>query len=464
MAVLYIIDDEVQICDMLTTLFQDKSDLEVLTFQSAPAALEHLSSVAPDVVISDYYMPEMNGMKFLQALTRESPETELIMITGYGDQDTAVEALEKGAYDYLKKPLNLKEVLLVVERALQSKQKEDRLSYMYSQQRKMRGFGKMVGSSPEMQRVFKMIRTMGDAGDSPAVIHGEIGTGREMVARTIHDNGKRKQQNFVDVACGALLEDQFELELFGSEKKVGGKHPEPQRGLIEVANGGTLFLDEVGGLSLKNQAKILKVMEEKSFRRIGGEKKIPLDVRIIASTSESLESLAEQGQMLESLYYGLNVISITVPPLRDRGDDVLLLADFFIDEFNREFNFNVTGITPEAQSLLKKHDWPGNVRELRNIIERSVLLKKTGDIDTHHLTLIPSSLRNNGPQSESGLHIYLPEDGIDFEALEKKYLETALKRTNGNKSKAARLLGMSRSTFRYRIEKFFTDAELDTLQ
>lgn len=455
MAVIFVVDDEIDICNMLKSVLEDTADWEVHTFQSAIEVLKYLDKKQPDVIISDYYMPEMNGLELLAELNQQIPETEFIMITGYGDQETAIAAMEAGAYDYLKKPLNLKELQLVLERAVKSKKMEEKLSYLYNQQRKLFGYGELIGRSPEMQRVFKTVRMVSESAETPVVIRGETGTGKELVARAIHDSGKRKQENFVEVNCAAIPNTLLETELFGHEEGAFTDARKSKRGLLEVASGGTFFLDELASMHPSVQVKLLKAIEEKKIRRVGGVKDIPVDVRIIASTSHALEELIEEGTFREDLYYRLNVISIELPPLRERGDDILLLAEHFIEQFNEEFNYDVKGLTGEATKVLLQHDWPGNVRELRNLIERAVLLKKSGEIDTHHLTLIPSSLDIAKNPQTLERRVYIPEGGIDFEQLEKKYLETALKRTHGNKSKAAKLLGMSRSTFRYRLKKFF---------
>jgi len=455
MALIYIVDDEQDIRDMLKSFLDDVPEWEVYAFKSADEVLVQIEKGRPDVVVSDFYMPGIDGMDLLRELNRVSPETEFIMITGYGDQETAIEAMEIGAYDYLKKPLNLKEFRLVIERALKSKKMGDKLSYLYNQQRKMFGFGELIGSSPEMQRVFKIIRMVSESKDTPVVIRGETGTGKEMVARAIHDSGQRKQENFVEVNCAAIPDTLLESELFGHEEGAFTDARKSKRGLMEVANGGTFFLDELASMHPNIQVKLLKAIEEKRIRRVGGVKDIPIDVRVLASTSQSLEELIDAGKFREDLYYRLNVISVELPPLRERGDDIILLTEHFIEQFNDDFNYEVNGITEDATDILMEHDWPGNVRELRNLIERAVLLKKSGEIDTHHLTLIPSSLDAARNPQKMEHRVFIPEGGIDFDALEKKYLEAALKRTHGNKSKAAKLLGMSRSTFRYRLKKFF---------
>jgi len=458
MSIIYLLDQDPYVRETIQIMLETE-EWEVHTFGIPDEFFTQYNKTKPDIVITDYHLPGSTGLKILNKIHQTSPEIEVIIITKSGDQETALNVMRAGAYDYIKKPVNIKELRLVVERALQSKRKGDKLSYLYNQQRKMFGFGELIGGSPEMQRVFKIIRMVSESKDTPVVIVGETGTGKELVARSIHTNGTRNTEPFVEVNCAAIQESLLESELFGYEQGAFTDARKSKRGLLEVANGGTFFLDEIAGMDLSLQVKLLKAIEEKKIRRVGGVKDLPIDVRILAATSQPLEQLIEEGKFREDLYYRLNVISIEMPPLRQRAEDIVILADHFIDQFNEEFTFRVSGLSAEAEQMLLQHDWPGNVRELRNVVERAVLLKKSGVIDAHHLFLVPNSSGKTPSLSESepnGIHI--PDGGVDLNKLEReytrKYMEAALDKAGGNKSKAAKLLGMSRGSFRYRIKKY----------
>ena len=460
MSLIYLVDEDRHLCDTVKIMLETDR-WEVRTFSTPEEFQRQYHTIVPDIVITDYHLPGMTGLELLTTIHQHSPEVEVIIITESGDQETALNAMKAGAYDYIRKPLNFKELRVVVERALESKKIGDKLSYLYTQQRKMFGFGELIGRSPSMQRVFKIIRMVSESNDTPVVIYGETGTGKELVARSIHANGSRYKEPFVEVNCAAIQESLLESELFGYEQGAYTDARKAKRGLMEVASGGTFFLDEIASMDLSLQVKLLKAIEEKKIRRVGGIKDITIDIRVLAATSKSLEDLIEQDQFREDLYYRLNVISINMPPLRDRGDDIKLLAHHFIEQFNEEFSFHVSGVSKEAEAMLMRHDWPGNVRELRNVIERAVLLKKSGLIDVHHLFLVPNAFdrimgedKNSGPN-----HLFnIPDEGINLEKVERDffvtYLNAALEKAGGNKAKAARLLGISRGSLRYKMKQY----------
>ncbi|MCF7804098.1 MAG: sigma-54 dependent transcriptional regulator [Candidatus Marinimicrobia bacterium] len=459
MALIYVVDKDPHVCDTVQIMLESE-EWDVQTFDSAEDFFRQFNAIKSDIVITDYHLQGVTGLEIMEKVHAASPEIEVVIITETGDEQTALNTMKAGAYDYIKKPLNIQELRVVVERALHSKKIGDKLSYMYNQQRKMFGFGELIGSSHEMQRVFKIIRMVSESKDTPVVIVGETGTGKELAARSIHANGTRNTEPFVEVNCGAIQENLLESELFGHEQGAFTDARKSKRGLMEVASGGTFFLDEIASMDLSLQVKLLKAIEEKKIRRVGGVKDISIDIRVLAATSRPLEDLIAEGKFREDLYYRLNVISIEMPPLRNRGEDIKLLTHHFIDQFNEEFKYRVTGISDAAEHLLIQHDWPGNVRELRNVIERAVLLKKSGVIDTHHLFLVPSSLGKPAPsddQEKRSNGVYIPEEGIDLESKEteltRRYIEAALEKTDGNKSQAARLLGISRGSLRYRMEK-----------
>ena len=456
MSLIYLVDDDPNICETLQESLESE-EREVQTFHNAENMLKSLSKTAPDVVISDYRLPGMDGLELVQEIHQESPEIEVIMITGVGGHDVAVAAMQAGAYDYIRKPVNMEELRVLVDKATEAKRLGDKLTYMYDQQKKMFGFGSLIGSSPPMQRVFQVIRMVSESPDTPVVIYGETGTGKELTSRAIHENSGRSHEPFVEINCAAIPETLLESELFGYEEGAFTDARKTKRGLMEVAHGGTFFLDEIGSMSMGLQVKLLKALEEKKIRRVGGVKDIVTNTRTIASTNQPLEQLIESGNFREDLYYRLNVISIEIPPLRKRGEDILLLAEHFIKKYNEDLKYDVSGLTRAAKEMLMSYKWPGNVRELRNVIERAVLMKKTGEIDQHHLFITPNNLTDVDNSLFPSMDVAIPDEGVNFEDIEKRYIKAALDKAKGNKSKAATLLGMSRATFRYRYEKFFQE-------
>jgi len=455
MPTIYLVDSNPHVCKTIK-LMLETDEWDIHTFSTASEFFRYFGQSQPDVVISEYRLTEIDGLHLLKRIHQHSPEIEVIFITDVNTKEVALSAMKAGAYDYIKKPLDIKELRVIVERALESKKIGDKLSYLYTQQQKMFGFGELIGRSTQMKQVFKIIRMVSESKDTPVVIVGETGTGKEMVARSIHANSERHKDPFVEVNCAAIQETLLESELFGYEQGAFTDARKMKRGLMEVATGGAFFLDEIASMALSLQVKLLKAIEEKKIRRVGGIRDIPIDIRVIASTSTPLEELIQEGKFREDLYYRLNVLTIELPPLRERGDDILLLAEQFIEKFNAEFNYEITGLTSDASDVLMSHDWPGNVRELRNVIERSVLLKKTGEIDAHHLFLVPNSYNIREVKNDPG-SVHIPDEGIDLDEIEERYIKAALVKAKGNKSHAARLLGMSRGAFRYRCNKMNED-------
>ncbi|HKJ68085.1 MAG TPA: sigma-54 dependent transcriptional regulator [bacterium] len=454
MVVIHIIEDDPQVRGLLSQVLKS-GDRQIYTYQDGEEFLDRFPSLLIDIAILDYNLPGKNGLQLMRIIKDQFPDVEAIMMTGVGDDQVATRAMELGAYDYLNKPLNPQEIRFVVDRAIKSKLDGDTLSYLFDQQRKLLGFGGLIGNSSGMKKVFESIKMVSESTITPVVIRGETGTGKGMVARVIHTNSQKGEVPFVEVNCAAIQPTLLESELFGYEQGAFTDARQPKRGLMEVANGGTFFLDEIGDMDHALQAKLLNAIEERKIRRVGGIEDIPINLRVISATSRHLEDLVEQGKFREDLYYRLNVVTIDLPPLRERGDDIRLLVDHFLSQFNNEFNFDVAGFTGEAMSIIMNHRWPGNVRELRNVIERAVLLKKTGTIDKHHLALTPGQVNGGTPGSPSSNSKQLiPPQGIDFELLEQQYLSEALRVAKGNKAKAAELLGMTRSTFRYRLKKY----------
>ena len=421
-----------------------------LSASNGKECLEAVAAHAPDLVFLDLKMPVMDGLTALRTLREGDNDLAVIVITAHGGVESAIEATKLGASGYLSKPFDLREASLAAARALQ--EKRIRQEVVYFRDRERVGYGEIVGSSPAMRRLFDTLRRV-EAVDAPTVIiQGESGTGKDLVARSIHAHGARKARPFMEIDCTALPEALMESELFGHERGAFTDAKVTKRGLFEVASGGVLFLDEVGELALGMQAKLLRALENRKFRRVGGNADILMDVAVIAASNRTLRDEVKAGRFREDLFFRLHVVPIEVPPLRERREDVPLLTQYFIEKLNRAFGRNVTGVAAKAMELLQAYRWPGNVRELRNVIERTVILLPGDVIQPEDL---PPELRSvAGAVNADGCPFLLPAEGIDLEAVERGLLMQALARTGGNQSAAARLLNITRYALRYRMEKF----------
>lgn len=413
--------------------------------------VEKVHTHAPTLVLMDLKMPVMDGLTALRLLREQDNDLPVIMITAHGGVDSAIEATRLGAADYIAKPFDLREVGLVVRRAIAAWQLKREVHYLRDKERG--GYGQIVGNSPAMQRVFDTLRRL-ESIDAPTVlIQGESGTGKDIVARSLHARGPRKNGPFMEVDCTALPEQLMESELFGHERGSFTDARATKRGLFEVAKGGVVFLDEIGELPLGMQSKLLRVLENRRFRRVGGVADIAMDTAVITATNRNLRDEVRAGRFREDLFFRLHVVPLEVPALRERRDDIPLLTHHFIERLNKSFGKQVKGISGKAMELLMRYRWPGNVRELRNIIERTVIMMQGDVILPDDL---PAELRFSDQPlpSAAGCPFTLPEEGIDLEAVEKGMLIQALQRTSGNQSAAARLLGITRYALRYRMEKF----------
>ncbi len=440
-------------CDFLGILLE-KEGYHVESATRPTEALKIIQEGDPiDMVISDVMMPEIGGIELLKRLKAFNPNLVVIMITAYATTETAIEAMKLGAYDYLTKPFKVDEIKIVVSKAFESLQLREENTLLKQEIRAKSRFDNILGISPKMIRVFETIRKVADLG-STVLITGESGTGKELAASAIHYCSNRKDKTFVTVNCGALPENLLESELFGHVKGSFTGAFQNKEGLLEVADGGTFFLDEVAETSPAIQVKLLRVLNDRKFKRVGGLKDISVDVRIIAATNKDLRELIQRGIFREDLYYRLNVIPITLPPLRERVEDIPILVDHFIYKYCKMCSKEPVAISPEAMGILRSYHWPGNVRELENIIERSIAL------ETHSIltpSSLPSYLYDLREQFQTpGSH--LPEGGMDLEKVvgdfEKSIIVKALQRTNGIKKEAAKLLNVSFRSLRYRIEKY----------
>lgn len=430
-----IVDDEKGIRDGLKLFLKREGHL-TFTAEDGKEALEILEKNDIDLVISDLRMPHINGDELLAFIKKDYPGVKVIILTGHGTVENAVEAMRNGAYDFLIKPLNLEKLGLIVKRALSQRQLEidNRLL-----KKKLNVFSKqMIGKSDKMIKISNLIEQVAPSKTSVLIL-GENGVGKEVIANLIHDFSNRKSNPFIKVHCAALSENLLESELFGHEKGAFTGAIKEKKGRFELANKGTIFLDEIGEISPNIQVKLLRVIQEKSFERVGGEKTINVDVRIIAATNRNLKKEVEEGRFREDLYYRLNVVQITVPPLRERKEDILLMMSSFIQNFSEENEKNIKEITKKAKTALYNYNWPGNVRELKNVLEAAVVLSKDGIIDINDL---PPYLKN---EDELGnfLKIKMP---ATMDEIEKEAIISTLALANGNKSKTAEMLNMNRKT------------------
>ncbi len=430
-----IVDDEKGIRDGLKLFLKREGHL-MFTAEDGKEALEILEKNDIDLVISDLRMPHINGDELLAFIKKDYPGVKVIILTGHGTVENAVEAMRNGAYDFLIKPLNLEKLGLIVKRALSQRQLEidNRLL-----KKKLNVFSKqMIGKSDKMIKISNLIEQVAPSKTSVLIL-GENGVGKEVIANLIHDFSNRKSNPFIKVHCAALSENLLESELFGHEKGAFTGAIKEKKGRFELANKGTIFLDEIGEISPNIQVKLLRVIQEKSFERVGGEKTINVDVRIIAATNRNLKKEVEEGRFREDLYYRLNVVQITVPPLRERKEDILLMMSSFIQNFSEENDKNIKEITKKAKTALYNYNWPGNVRELKNVLEAAVVLSKDGVIDINDL---PPYLKNEDEQGNF-LKIKMP---ATMDEIEKEAIISTLALANGNKSKTAEMLNMNRKT------------------
>jgi DNA-binding NtrC family response regulator len=433
-------------------------------------ALEVFGRETPDMVLLDYKLPDRSGLDVMRAMRKTAPRVPVLMITAHASIGGAVEAMKEGAYDYVSKPFEVEDVIQTVARALETSRLREELAHQREEDMKVYRVQTFVAESPAMKDVARMVERIAKSEATTILLLGESGVGKGLIARALHYEGSACERPFMHITCTALPETLLESELFGHEKGAFTDAKSQKKGLFELADGGTVFLDEIGDISLALQGKLLRFLEEKTFRRVGGTRDLHVSVRIIAATNKDLEKEVEDGRFRRDLYFRLRVIPIVIPPLRERGDDVLPLARAFVGHFDTEFHKSVRGIDPEAEKLLVAYAWPGNVRELRNAIERAVLLSEAPWIGVDDL---PAEIGARGLAREAvavtasvpvgagavGSSFTLPPNGIVFEELERDLLRQALERSRGNRTRAARLLGMNRDRVRYRIQKFGLDYE-----
>ncbi len=422
---------------------------EVEEASNGNEAIERLTDNYFDVVLSDLRMGGSDGMDVLRTTRSLHPTTAVIMMTAFGSVNIAVEAMKIGAFDYVQKPFEIEEMEVKIEKALEVKRLKHQLEYFRGAQQDIYEFDRIVGSSPSLQRVLDIVKKVAKS-NTTVLIRGETGTGKELIAGAIHHNSLRTSRNFVKVNCAALQENLLESELFGHEKGAFTGADKQRIGRFEQADGGTLFLDEIGDMSASTQAKILRVLQEHEFERLGGTRTVRVDVRLIAATNRDLPAMVQAGQFREDLYYRLNVVSIEMPPLRERKDDIVPLANSFIRRFSGELKKKIDGLEPEAQKLLMRYNWPGNIRELENAIERAMLLTESRAITTDDLRLGETPTAGGGRDHASVVKI--PPTGIPLEDIERHALVEALKMSNWVQKDAAELLAISPRVMNYKIK------------
>jgi len=444
-ASILVVDDEVNIKNALAKILERKG-YQVATSSSGSEALELLKTQDVQVAITDLKMAGLDGMALLKAIKASRPEVEVILITAYGTVESAVEAMKSGAYDYLTKPIDTARLLILVEKALEKQRMGMENLHLRQQLQIRETFEYIVGKSPAMRRVYESVEQVADT-NATVLLQGESGTGKELIARAIHQRSSRRAQAFVAINCGALPETLLESELFGYEKGAFTGATSAKKGRFELADGGTLFLDEIGEMSPRNQVSLLRVLETREFRRLGGTQLIKVDLRVIAASNKDLEQRVREGSFREDLYYRLNVMPIYLPPLRERQEDISLLIEAFMRELARVYGKEEKEIAPETMKLLLRYRWPGNVRELRNVVERLIITVREQRILPDHL---PAEIQESA-RSERTITLPL---GRPIRELEREIIRRTLQEVIGHREQAAKLLGISPRALYYKMKQF----------
>ncbi len=427
---------------------------QVLEASDGSSAITLFKENMPDMVTLDVRLPDTSGLKVLLEMKKLAPATPIIMITAYGAVDDAVKALQIGSYDYLEKPINFERLLHSLGNALETKKLRTEVERTKQEQEETHSVERIVGESKVLREVKELVRKVTDSEATTILIEGESGTGKDMVAKALHYQSRRRNQPFVVLNCAAIPEHLLENELFGHERGAFTDAKTLKKGLFELADGGSVFFDEISGMHLNLQSKLLRVLEDQTFRRIGGLKDITTNVRVICASNKDLEKMAAKGEFREDLFYRLSVIPILMPPLRERTGDIPLLVKHFVQEYNVRFSKSIKGVPEKTMKILEGYDWPGNVRELRNAIERAMILQDEGYIDEH---VFPLRISEFGVESRSLLpeeRLSIPSQGVDLYEVEADLIRQALVKAGGNQTQASRLLSITRDTLRYKMKKY----------
>ena len=451
-----IVEDDADQREILTEYLNYRG-YKVKNARNRSETLSFLEKESFDIVLLDWRLPDVEGQSLLEEIKEKYPLLQVIVITAYGSVERAVDAMKKGAYHYLTKPINLEELLLLIERAQREqnlrsevKRLKDRLEILTVQHS-----SSIIAESQAMKKLLGLAAKVAGT-DATVLILGESGTGKGMIASLIHQLSPRKEKPFLEINCAAIPEGLLESELFGYEKGAFTGAVKAKQGLFEAANGGTIFLDEIGDLPLSLQAKLLRVLEDNTFHRVGGLKKIEVDVRVVAATNHNLEEMVKEGRFREDLFWRLNVVQVAVSPLRKRKDDIIPLANYFLEKYVSKHGKKITGFSREAMEMLLSYHFPGNVRELENIVERAVILSEEDLITSDDLPISVKNGQDGEPMPDSFQELTLPEA---VALLEKKRIEKALEEANGVKLRAASLLGISERVLRYKIDKYGLDVD-----
>jgi len=442
-------EDERTLREGIATAFRDRG-WEVVEAADGAAAIARLEEAVFDVLVTDYQMPEKSGLDVLKRCKMINEGTVALVMTAYGTVESAVDAMRAGAYDYVLKPFDLEEMEMKVERAIEHRRLLARIE-AYDRTEIVPRFENIVGESPQMKEVFRTIEKVARS-NATVLVLGETGVGKELVAEALHRNSSRSDRPFVKMNCAALHESLLESELFGHERGAFTGADRQRTGRFELANEGTLFLDEIGNMTASTQAKVLRVLQEREFERLGGSRTIRVDVRLVAATNKNLEEAIQRGEFREDLFYRLNVVNVIVPPLRERKEDIVPLASHFIDRYARELKKDVRGLDPAAVRALKRHTWPGNIRELENTIERAVLMAEGRFVQEEDLNLGISG--RTQADNVASLNLRLPPTGVDLDELERQAILEALRISNWVQKDAAKFLGISSRVMNYKVSKY----------
>jgi two-component system, NtrC family, response regulator AtoC len=447
-ATILVVDDEQLIRWSLVNRLREEGYRMLEAGTGAEALARHREGV--DLVLLDFALPDTNGLDLLKQFKETDPDTLVIMLTAHGGVETAVEAMKQGAFHYASKPFDLDEIVILVEKALETTALRREVRVLRAKQAQPYGLQSIVGKSALVVAVRDLLQRIGTSPASTVLLTGESGTGKDLAAKVIHYSSDRSSRPFMNITCSALPETLLESELFGHERGAFTGADRQKHGLLESADGGTVFLDEIGEMNPLLQAKLLRFLEEKSFKRVGGSTDVKVDVRVIAASNRSLQEEVRKEKFREDLFYRLNVMPVVLPPLRERPEDIPLLIDHYIDVFNIEFRKRIRGVTADAMAALKSYAWPGNVRELRNVVERAMLLTNSPELTLEQFPVTSERATTNLSSSQ----VSLPSGGVNLDELERSLVVQALERSGWNQTRAASLLGLNRDQIRYRIEKF----------